>query len=530
MNKRELFDIKRIICTGLALLVALSLSACKKAEDGYVESGELVVMGDYSDIKLGIYGIDTLNPIATKSKSVLNIMNIVYEPLFTIGETGKADPVLAHSYSVSDDGTQITVELKDGVKWHDGTNFTAEDVAYTLSRMRSAGGLFGKISSRISSFTASSKNTIIINFENSETAPQYLLTFPVISRNSEYSAGGEFTPLGTGSYKFVSKNGTEILLEPNARWHEGNVSKRKIFVKILKDSEAVLEAFNVGEIDAITSAEIGGVTPKTNSVSKNFVSERMVFLGFNTKSAHLSSPSVRKAINLCIDRKKIVEQDAYGQGAQAELSIDPTSWVMSGEKKDKAQENSAEDILEMDGYAVRDGVYHKDNEKLTLRLLVNEDNSQRTALAESIATSLKTAGIDVKLEKTGYAEYSAKISGDDFDMFIGETEVEKNLNPAAMITSGDNYFNFDAQNIISYMRGMYSTHSEDGVKTKIGDFYKVFYSNPPYLPLYFKTESVIYGSYVSGIENPVSCDPYKDIEKWYFYDKEGKENKDKADE
>ena len=94
--------------------------SCKKAEDGYVESGELVVRGDYSDIKLGVYGIDTLNPIATKSESVLNIMNIVYEPLFTVSETGKLDPVLAHSYAVSDDGTQITVELKDGVKWHDG--------------------------------------------------------------------------------------------------------------------------------------------------------------------------------------------------------------------------------------------------------------------------------------------------------------------------------------------------------------------------------------------------------------------------
>lgn len=516
----------------MALLTVFSLMSCKKAEDGYVESGELVVRGDYSDIKLGVYGIDTLNPIATKSESVLNIMNIVYEPLFTVSETGKLDPVLAHSYAVSDDGTQITVELKDGVKWHDGTNFTAEDVAYTLSRMRDSGGLYSKISSKIRSFTAVSKNTIIINFENSETSPQYLLTFPVISRNSEYSGGGEFAPLGTGSYKFVSKNGTEILLEPNSRWHEGSVSKRKIIVKILKDSKAVLEAFNVGEIDAITSAEItaDGITPKTNSVSKTFVSDRMVFLGFNTKGAHLMSSAVRKAINVCIDRKKIVEQDAYGQGAATELSIDPTSWVMSGEKKDKPSENSAEDILEMDGYTIRDGVYHKNDEKLTLRLLVNADNAQRTLLAESIATSLKTAGFDVALEKTSYEEYGAKIAGDDFDMFIGETEVGKNLNPAAMIADGDNYFNFDAQNIMSYMRSLYNIDNEDGLKTKIGEFYKVFYSDPPYLPLYFKTESVIYGSYVSGIETPVNCDPYKDIEKWYFYDKDGKENKEKADE
>ena len=516
----------------MALLTAFSLMSCKKAEDGYVESGELVVMGDYSDIRLGIFGIDTLNPIATKSESVLNIMNIVYEPLFNMSETGKADPVLAHSCEVSDDGKQITVELKDGVKWHDGTNFTAEDVAYTLSRMKESSGLYSKISSKIRSFTAVNKNTIVINFEESETAPQYLLTFPVISRNSSYSDGGEFTPIGTGSYKFVSKGGTEILLEPNLRWHEGNVSKRKIIVAILKDSKAVLEAFNVGQIDAVTSAEIelGGITPKTNSAAKTFTSERMVFLGFNTKSSHLLSSAVRQAVNASIDRKKIVEQDAYGQGIAAELSIDPASWVMSGEKKDEGLANSAEDIMESNGYTIRDGVYHKDDEKMTLRLLVNADNAQRAALADSIATTLRTAGFDIVVEKTSYEEYGAKITNDDFDMFIGETEVEKNLNPAAMLTGGSNYFNFEAETVKAYMRSLYNADSEEAIKRQIGEFSEMFYNNPPYLPLYFKTESVVYGSYVSGIEKPVSCDPYKDIEKWYFYDKEGKENKEKADE
>ena len=128
--------------------------------------GELVVVQDFSDIKLGIYDIDTLNPITTKSTSVQKIMNIVYEPLFTVDESGKEKPVLAHSYKVSEDGKQISVILKSNVTWHDGTNFTAEDVAYTLSRMRESGGLYRKISEKIHSFTATDKKTIVINFEH----------------------------------------------------------------------------------------------------------------------------------------------------------------------------------------------------------------------------------------------------------------------------------------------------------------------------------------------------------------------------
>ena len=145
--------------------MSLSLASCKKSE-GDLAGGELVIMQDFSDIKLGVYGIDTLNPVATKSKSVQKIMNIVYEPLFSIDESGKVVPILAGSYTLSASGQQITVTLKDGIKWHNGTNLTAEDVAYTLSRMRDSGGIYKKVADRIHSFTATDKNTININFEN----------------------------------------------------------------------------------------------------------------------------------------------------------------------------------------------------------------------------------------------------------------------------------------------------------------------------------------------------------------------------
>lgn len=513
------------------LVMLLSLVSCKKSE-GDLAGGELVIMQDFSDIKLGVYGIDTLNPIATKSKSVQKIMNIVYEPLFTIDESGKVVPILAGSYVLSASGKQITVTLKDGVKWHNGTNLTAEDVAYTLSRMRDLGGIYRKISDRIHSFTATDKNTIIINFENKEPMPAYLLTFPIMQRSSSYSENADFKPVGTGSYKFVSKSGTEIVLEPNSQWHMGEVSERKIIVKILKDKNAVLEAFNVGEIDAITSDELSGsmITQKSNSISKAVVSEKMVFLGFNTKSPSLELPAVRKAINGVLDRKKIVEQDAYGRGVPTELSIDPTSWFMTIDNKEKVSENYSTDLMESQGYIIKDGAYHKDDVRLTSRLLVNADNSERANLADSIAASLRAAGFDVTVEKTSYEEYGVKIANDDFDMFIGETEVSKNLNPAALLMGNENHFNFNAENIKSFMSEYCALTDMDEIKERIGQFKNIFYSDPPYLPIYYKTENVMYGSYVSGIVAPVTFDPYKDIEKWYFYDKDGKENKGKADE
>ena len=85
----------------------LSMAGCKKnSEDDNIEdfSGELVVIQDRTDIVLGAYNIDTLNPFTTKSKSSQRILNIVYESLFSFGEELNIEPVLAENYYLSEDG------------------------------------------------------------------------------------------------------------------------------------------------------------------------------------------------------------------------------------------------------------------------------------------------------------------------------------------------------------------------------------------------------------------------------------------
>ncbi len=523
---------RKIILSALVLSLAVCFGACSRGnKPGAVESGELVVVEDTTDIKLGIYGIDTLNPIATKSKSVQKIMNIVYEPLFRIGEAMEAEAVLASSYTLSEDGMSITVNLKDGVKWHDGTNFTAEDVVYTLSRISSGSGLYSKIADKINSFTATGKSQVVITLRVPETNPAYLLTFPVMSAKAPYLTDMDFVPMGTGSYKFESMGGTEIVLAPNPAWHEDEASKKKISVKILKDTSAVTEAFNVNELDAITSDQMSETSPKTNSRTEEVVSNNMVFLGFNASSPALAPANIRRAIGGFLDRKKILEQGAYGHGMAAALAVNPSSWAYQDTATPELTQDYAESLIVREGYVKEGGVYHKDGAPLSLRLLVNVDNPQRASLADGVADSLSASGVLVAVEKIEYADYVRRIAADDFDIFIGETEVQPNHNPSAMIESQDNYFNFDITELSAQMSRLLGVTDKEIYKAGIGEYMRKFYASPPYIPLYFKAESVIYGEYVSGTQKPTVEDPYNGIEKWYFYDKDGKEkNGDQSDE
>lgn len=524
-----MFLINKIICAAVIILSLLSLAGCKNqgAEIGYVESGELVVLEDTSNIKLGIYGLDTLNPIATKSESVRDIVNIIYDSLFTLDEQQGVIAELAQSYELSEDGRSIVVTLKDGVKWHNGTNFTANDVVFTLSKLRASGGLYNKISEKISSYTAAEKNKVIIELSEPCPDPAYLLTFPIMSEAAPYSEDQNFVPMGTGAYKFSSKSGTEIVLEPNSLWYGGTPSEKWILVKILKDKDAMSEAFNVNELDAITYSGIDLETaaPKMTSISETMISQNMVFLGFNALGQHFESASVRSAVGGFLDKEKILETDAYGLGMTSDLPINPTSWVYKRLEKRELPDGYSERLLAGDGYVMRDGIYYKNDIPLSVRILVNQENDRRVAIAHSVAATLSASGFAVTIESVPFEQYTAKIAADDFDMFVGEVLLDNTLNPAGLLTSQDNYFNMDITSITESMTKLYGVTDRDYLVSCISEVARRFYADMPYIPLYFKAERVVYGSYVSGIEKPLVFDPYKGIEKWYFYDKDGKQEK-----
>ena len=521
-----MFFIKRLTAVLLAFTILPIFGGCRKEEDDYITSGELVVVHDDTDITLGIYGIDTLNPIATASKSVQKIMNIIYEPLFTVDERETAVPVLAQSYTMSEDGMQMTVNLREDKKWHDGTNFTADDVVYTLSKLMSTDSFYNKAVKKIKSFTAVNKHQVIINFVQSETDFSNCLNFPIISQKTHYTTDNTFVPMGTGAYKYDSGNSTEIVLKPI----DENVSKR-IKVKILRDKTAAAEAFNVNELDAVTSDEIDLETtaPKNYSQTKTIVSDNMVFMGMNTENPVLNSSGIRRAVNALVNKQKIVDNCAYGNGMVTDMSIKPNAWAYQASENEISQ-SDIETLFEQEGYVPKNGVYYKNSAPLSMSILVNNNNQKRMGVAESLRADLQSYGISASVQAVDYETYIARINEGNYELFVGETAVDQNLNPSVMLDGDSNYFRFDATELKNAKNKLYGVTDKERYKQGVNAFLKVFNASPPYVPLYFKTESVIYGSYVSGIDAPVLFDSYKNIENWYFYDKNGKENKEQGNE
>ena len=88
-------------------------------------------------ISIPMVKTDILNPLISSSKDIINICGLIYEGLIDYDDELKPVPVLAESWSVSEDGTVWTFKLRQDVKWHDNTPLSADDVIFTINVLRS---------------------------------------------------------------------------------------------------------------------------------------------------------------------------------------------------------------------------------------------------------------------------------------------------------------------------------------------------------------------------------------------------------
>ena len=87
------------------------------------------------EITIGVAQLDTMNPILSNNQNIQNISRLIYEPLVGLGKDYKPEPILAKEWA-KQDGNSYLIKLREDVKWSDGNDFTAEDVKYTIDRLK----------------------------------------------------------------------------------------------------------------------------------------------------------------------------------------------------------------------------------------------------------------------------------------------------------------------------------------------------------------------------------------------------------
>lgn len=378
MNKPLLTNKQQAASLGLAL--SLFLSACQ----GTTPTGatDRLVLGTTASLN----SIDPAD--ATSSFSGLLLYNLG-DRLYTykLGSQELVPQLATAMPTVSPDGLTYKIPLRQGVKFHDGSPFNAEAMAFSLNRLLKNGGAAGALFEAIDSVTVTGPFEIAIRIKEPFTAFPALLTHPgtcAVSMKAYEIKEKSFKPkefVGTGPYKLVQYGTDLIKLEAFNEYWQGKPANAGVDVQLISSGANLYNAFRTGAIDlavqGLAIEQIRNLQEQAASQGWTMLEVpggSIEFLVFNLKSPPLDKLEVRQAIASVIDRPLIQDRVFNGQ-IEPLYSLVPSN--MTAHKpvfEPKPNFDRAKQLIQQAGYSKEKPL------KLELWYRSNLSNDQRAAL------------------------------------------------------------------------------------------------------------------------------------------------------
>ncbi|HSG49972.1 MAG TPA: ABC transporter substrate-binding protein [Longimicrobiales bacterium] len=404
--------------------------------------GGTAVVAGIAELVNGMNSLATIDYGASQYHQFVNLMTLV-----RLDGDLEPTPWLAESWSVSDDGTEITFRLRDDVYWHDGELTDARDVAFTFLRATDPETAFPNTSfwdhyvkgpdgvRVVDDFTVAFRLTPHAEFMDPWRAvgilPEHLLGEVPPTELASHPFG-TVCPVGNGPFVFVSHRPRESwTFEANPAFPEGLGGRpflERLVYRVIPDQTTLLTELLTGSVDVYVSVrpdQASAVVEDADADLRAFDPREFTFVGWNTRRPQLADSRVRRAITLATNRDAVVEVLLRGYGEVAESGVPPFHWAhdpdLEGPGFDPA---AARRLLDEAGWRDRDadGVRESvDGVPLTISLVYNAGNQDRQTIAELMQAELRSVGIDLTplpLEPGEVARRATDPTVRDFDGLV----------------------------------------------------------------------------------------------------------------
>lgn len=517
---------------------------------------------DSGQVVLPLTPLSTLNPLITSNLSYHYFSKLIYEGLFKFNENLEPIPDIASTYTIKNDGKTVAVKIREDVFWHDGEKLTSKDVLYTINvlnssdssspyyQMLSSTGIFTVSGNNIISATIIDDFNIEINFNDSYSNSLEFLTFPIIPSHgftSNYESALQvenYIPIGTGPYKYVSyEKHKSVNLEANENYRNGKPSIAIVMGKILENEELFLTAYEAGQINITPATSNNWDKYKQNSRVRTieYVTSNYEFLGFNFSNQIVSGDKglkLRKAINYGIDRQDIIKKIYLGHATQADVPINPISWLVSEEANLYGYNiEKSREILASVGFndTNSDGILEDElGNKLSLRLITNPSNQDRFKAAEMIREDLKDIGIELILDynqnfrenftqeelKLEWEQINSKLLLGDFDIVLLGWQMSAIPDLSSFFNSNqsglNNFINYANPAMDSLLTNANNSYLVEEKLLAYNELQNLIVEDLPYISLYYRNKALLIDSKIKGDLNPTFINPYNGLEKCFI--------------
>ena len=318
---------------------------------------------------------------------------------------------LATDYSASDDYKTYTVNIRDDVKFTDGSKLTAKDVAFSYNKAKELGE--GADLSSMKEAKAKGNNEIVFILDKSDSTFVNKLTDVGIVPEASYdNATYGQNPIGSGPYKLAQwDKGQQFILERNDQYYGKKPYFRKI-TNLFLDSDAAYAAVKNGDVDIaeipvsyanktvkgyhleyFDSIDVRGISLPTQKDTGKVIGPDKNPYGNNVTG----DPAIREALSIGINREKLVDGALNGFGNVSYTGVaNQLAWAYDAPYKD-GQVDQAKAILDEAGWKDTngDGIREKNGVKASIPVYYTSSAVERQALAVSLAEEASKLGIEI---------------------------------------------------------------------------------------------------------------------------------------
>ena len=444
-----------------------------------------------------------------------NIGQFIFDPLLRKNpETGEIVPGLAESFSVSDDGLTITLNLRDGVIFHDGTPMNAEAVKFSFDRIQDPelnSALAPQLAANVASVEAVDDQTVVITLSQPfapflDSLTQISLAPVSPAAVEEFGADFGLNPVGTGPFRFVSTvPDEEIVLARNEdyNWapdyynHQGPAYIEELIVLNVEEDGTRMALIETGEVDMIYNP-INAQVPSFEADPGYYVvygtrpGVPRVFV-LNTEMPPFDDVNVRRAVAWAVDRDRILAEVFQNIGSVAKGVLTPGLlgyWEEGEEQWPGYDLDMAAQMLADAGWEDTDGdgILDKDGQSFSITL-GQIPGFPFDQMGQILAADLSSIGIEMTIESEDQAAYLADMRAGKWNMAgmlfaATDPDVLSIVGASSSIDNAWNTARYSSPELDALMEQGRTTNDQEERAEIYKQIQEIMLDQMPYVPFY----------------------------------------------
>lgn len=443
---------KRFKTLVAAALTVFLHGACRQA------GGSRAFEAPHPTLRIGVGGFASTGNEGLRSMAQF----LTVENLARLSDDGRPQPWLAHDWNLSPDGRSLTVNLVSGVKFHDGSPLTAEIVANAVKATLPS--TMGPAFSDVESVSATSDGQVVIRLRRASPFLLDALEVPVPKPGSIL--------VGTGPF-IVSNPDSPTDMQANESYSLGRPSIDRIVVQTYPSVRAAWAEMLRGQLDMLY--EVGGDALDSLEASSQistftFVRRYQYAVVLNRQSDTFRSKSVRRALNMAIDRDGVVRDALNNHGIVSSGPIWPHNYGLRPDLPRFTYDiRQASQLLAAEPRSAK---------KLQFTCLVRPD-----ALSERIALVLKRqlqeVGVEMSIEETPADKLLPQVRGGKFEAALLEVISGPTLLRPYQLWHSNGFLNINSASVDSALDEVRYSASTDDYRKSVGSFQQAMMDDPP---------------------------------------------------